>query len=108
MSAYKLKIEDVTRKMMAIISELTMQQVNCYVSRYVRMYKHTCILSLCMYSGTYLCTYVSNEYVYWTTFLGWIGQVAVLSRLNAHTVRIQVEPCGMCFVHMIGVTITGR
>ena len=52
--------------------------------------------------------YVSNKYAYWTTFLGCIGHVAVLSRLNAHTVRIQVEPWGMCFVDMIGVTVTGR
>ena len=46
-STYKSKIDETTRKMMALVSELSMQQVSTYIQ----------------YVCKYICTYVHSVYV---------------------------------------------
>ena len=56
-SMYKSKIDETTRKIMALVSELSMQQVSTYlytVCMYVRMYIRTYIVCVCVY----VCMYV--------------------------------------------------
>ena len=43
-STYKSKIDEITRKMMALVSELSMQQVSTYIQ------------FVCMYVCKYVCT----------------------------------------------------
>ena len=59
-STYKSKIDETTRKMMALVSELSMQQVSTYI-QYVCMYVSTYVHSVCMYVFICNCIECSHK-----------------------------------------------